>query len=253
MAIAPSKGSTGGSLESFRANSADKHLATGAPYAFKLFPYRSCERRRVMVIQSQLPSHPMPDAPAHDEAVLELISPENTRRSVPLTQSPFLIGRGEAGKPAGHSRPPHLSQLRGDSLRGRTSTFWRIAEISSAFFSTASESPSGPCKKETSSPSVSKIPTKSYSTPLPRRSRLRISSPAWDASPPANLLPSASANSICSSKRPCCCIRSFPSDAVLEAMLDRAITITNAERGLLLEATNRRIACFTAWPAAPEA
>ena len=28
----------------------------------------------------------------------------------------------------------------------------------------------------------------------------------------------------------------LPLDAVLEAMLDRAITITNAERGLLLEA-----------------
>ena len=39
----------------------------------------------------------MPDAPALGEAVLELISPENTRRSVPVTESPFSIGRGEAG------------------------------------------------------------------------------------------------------------------------------------------------------------
>lgn len=33
----------------------------------------------------------------NEGAVLELISPENTRRSVPITQSPFLIGRGEVG------------------------------------------------------------------------------------------------------------------------------------------------------------
>src|SRR5579863_165842 len=39
----------------------------------------------------------MPDASAHGDALIELISPENTRRSIPLAQSPFLIGRGEAG------------------------------------------------------------------------------------------------------------------------------------------------------------
>src|SRR5258708_34297362 len=39
----------------------------------------------------------MPDNPASDKPVVEVISPENTRRSVSLTVSPFSIGRGEVG------------------------------------------------------------------------------------------------------------------------------------------------------------
>ena len=36
----------------------------------------------------------MPDDLAIGEAVLEVIAPDAPRRSVPITQSPFLIGRG---------------------------------------------------------------------------------------------------------------------------------------------------------------
>src|ERR1700720_3245047 len=39
----------------------------------------------------------MTDTLAPGEAVLEIVSPENTRRSVPLTETPFSIGRGEVG------------------------------------------------------------------------------------------------------------------------------------------------------------
>ena len=39
----------------------------------------------------------MAEAPASEHAVLEVVSPENTRRSVPISESPFAIGRGEVG------------------------------------------------------------------------------------------------------------------------------------------------------------
>ncbi len=36
----------------------------------------------------------MPEAPASGQTILEIISPDRSRRVVPVTQSPFLIGRG---------------------------------------------------------------------------------------------------------------------------------------------------------------
>ncbi|MGA8366201.1 MAG: SpoIIE family protein phosphatase [Candidatus Acidiferrales bacterium] len=39
----------------------------------------------------------MPDAPAVGEAVLEVISPDGSRQRVRVAESPFFIGRGEAG------------------------------------------------------------------------------------------------------------------------------------------------------------
>ena len=51
---------------------------------------------RPLVLQCQL-QDAMTDAPAGDEALLEVISPENTHRSVPITELPFAIGRGEVG------------------------------------------------------------------------------------------------------------------------------------------------------------
>src|ERR1700722_1238445 len=38
----------------------------------------------------------MPDTQAVGEAVLDLISPDGSRTYVPVTQSPFFIGRGDA-------------------------------------------------------------------------------------------------------------------------------------------------------------
>src|ERR1700691_6310225 len=39
----------------------------------------------------------MPDVPAVGEATLEVVSPDGSRQYVHLTESPFFIGRGEAG------------------------------------------------------------------------------------------------------------------------------------------------------------
>ena len=39
----------------------------------------------------------MSNAPAATEATLEVVSPDNTRNHVRVTESPFYIGRGEAG------------------------------------------------------------------------------------------------------------------------------------------------------------
>ena len=39
----------------------------------------------------------MPNVPAAVEATLEVIAPDNTRHHVGVRESPFLIGRGEAG------------------------------------------------------------------------------------------------------------------------------------------------------------
>ena len=49
------------------------------------------------MLQSRDSVSPMPDAPAVGEAVLEVISPDGSRQRVRVAESPFFIGRGEAG------------------------------------------------------------------------------------------------------------------------------------------------------------
>lgn len=179
---------------------------------------------------------PMPDAPAPGEAVLEVVSPENTRRSVSVAESPFSIGRGEAGN---HLAIPdrrisrncaailseggqYLLEDRGNQLgifvngerinkrilqEGDVVTFGLEGSYRLVFHSASPES------------TIEHL--------LTRVGRISTSESSPIGLGKLNLL--LEATMLLHSQ--------LPLDAVLEAMLDRAITVTSAERGLLLEAT----------------
>jgi len=177
----------------------------------------------------------MPDAPASGEAVIELVSPENTRRSVSLTELPFLIGRGEVGNSLAipdrrisrncaailSEDDQYFLEDRGNQLgvfvngeriakralrEGDTVTFGVENSYQIVFHATA--------------------PEITIENLLTRMGRISSSEPSPIGLGKLNLL--LEATMLLHSQ--------LPLDAVLEAMLDRAITITNAERGLLLEA-----------------
>ena len=179
----------------------------------------------------------MTDTRAHDEVVLELISPENTRRSVPLTQSPFLIGRGDAGNQLAipdrrvsrncvailSERNQYVLEDRGNQLgvflngekvskrplkEGDIVTFGLENSYQLVFHAASQES------------TIEHL--------LTRVGRISTSESSPIGLGKLNLL--LEATMLLHSQ--------LPLDAVLEAMLDRAITITNAERGLLIEATD---------------
>ena len=179
----------------------------------------------------------MPETPALDEAVLELISPENTRRPVPLTQSPFLIGRGEVGnqlaipdRRVSRNCAAILSEgdqyfledrgnqlgvfVNGEQIAKRT---LQEGDVITFGLENSYQIVFHPCAPEITIEGL-----------LTRMGRISNT----DSSPiglgKLNLL--LEATMLLHSQ--------LPLDAVLEAMLDRAITITNAERGLLLEASS---------------
>jgi sigma-B regulation protein RsbU (phosphoserine phosphatase) len=178
----------------------------------------------------------MTDFRAHDEAILELISPENTRRSVPLNQSPFLIGRGDAGNQLAipdrrvsrnclailSEGNQYILEDRGNQLgvfvngekaskhplkEGDIVTFGLENSYQLVFHAASQES------------TIEHL--------LTRVGRISTSESSPIGLGKLNLL--LEATMLLHSQ--------LPLDAVLEAMLDRAITITNAERGLLLEAS----------------
>jgi sigma-B regulation protein RsbU (phosphoserine phosphatase) len=178
----------------------------------------------------------MPDAPAPGEAVLEVISPENTRRSISLTETPFSIGRGEVGN---HLAIPdrrvsrncaaiflegsqHILEDRGNQLgvfiNGEKITKRALQEGDAVTFGVENS------YQLVFHASAPEITVENLLTRMGRISTVE-SSPIGLGK--LNLL--LEATMLLHSQ--------LPLDAVLEAMLDRAITITNAERGLLLEAT----------------
>jgi sigma-B regulation protein RsbU (phosphoserine phosphatase) len=178
----------------------------------------------------------MPDASARGEALIELISPENTRRSLPLAQSPFLIGRGEAGNQLAipdrrisrncaailSADGQYSLEDRGNQLGvfvngerilakralrdGDVVTFGLEDSYRIVFHSTSPES------------TIEHL--------LTRVGRITASESSPIGLGKLNLL--LEATMLLHSQ--------LPLDAVLEAMLDRAISVTDAERGLLLEA-----------------
>jgi serine phosphatase RsbU (regulator of sigma subunit)/pSer/pThr/pTyr-binding forkhead associated (FHA) protein len=179
----------------------------------------------------------MSDTSALGEAVLEIVSPENTRRTVPLTQSPFLIGRGEVGNQLAipdrrisrncaailSDGDKYFLEDRGNQLgvfvngepiarrilqEGDIVTFGLENSYQLVFHPTA--------------------PEITVENLLTRMGRISTSETSPIGLGKLNLL--LEATMLLHSQ--------LPLDAVLEAMLDRAITITNAERGLLLEATS---------------
>jgi sigma-B regulation protein RsbU (phosphoserine phosphatase) len=179
----------------------------------------------------------MPDVPPLGEAVLEVVSPENTRRSVPITVSPFSIGRGEVGNSLAipdrrisrncalilSEGGQHILEDRGNQL----GVFVNGERISQR---TLQEGDVVTFGLENSyqiifHPSAKEITVENL---LTRMGRISTSETSPIGLGKLNLL--LEATMLLHSQ--------LPLDAVLEAMLDRAITITNAERGLLLEATS---------------
>ena len=179
----------------------------------------------------------MSDGTASGEAQIELISSDNVRRSLPLTQAQFLIGRGEAGnqlaipdrrisrncaaiiQDGGH----YFLEDRGNQLgvflngeriskrqlkEGDVVTFGLEDSYRIVFHSVSGES--------------------TIENLLTRVGRISTHETSPIGLGKLNLL--LEATMLLHSQ--------LPLDAVLEAMLDRAVTITNAERGLLLEATD---------------
>ena len=179
----------------------------------------------------------MPDAPALGEAVLELISPENIRRSVPVAESPFPIGRGEVGNQLAIpdrriSRNCAAIFLEGGQYiledRGnQLGVFVNGERISNR---TLQEGDAITFGIENSYQIVfhSSAPEITIENLLTRMGRISTSESSPVGLGKLNLL--LEATMLLHSQ--------LPLDAVLEAMLDRAITITNAERGLLLEGTS---------------
>ena len=178
----------------------------------------------------------MTDTPAPGEAVLEVVSPENTRRSVPLTESSFSIGRGEVGN---HLAIPdrrisrncaaiffeggqHVLEDRGNQLgvfiNGERITKRNLHEGDVVTFGVEN---SFQIVYHSSAPEIT------VENLLTRMGRISTTETSPVGLGKLNLL--LEATMLLHSQ--------LPLDAVLEAMLDRAITITNAERGLLLEAT----------------
>ncbi len=207
---------------------------TSTPEIVKPFPQRRCGDKDGGTIAS--PSHPMPDPTAAGEAVVELISPENTRRSVPLTQSPFSIGRGEAGNQLAIadrrvSRNCAAITSQGDQYfledRGnQLGVFVNGERVSKRALQEGDVITFG---LENSYQLVfhACAPEVTIENLLTRMGRMSAAESSPIGLGKLNLL--LEATMLLHSQ--------LPLDAVLEAMLDRAITITNAERGLLLEAS----------------
>lgn len=185
----------------------------------------------------------MPATPAVSQPVLDVISPDRSCLSVPVTESPFFIGRGDAGNHLPISDPRisrncaaihfesgrYFLEDRGHRLgvfingegigrkvlrEGDVVTFGLEDSYQIIFHSPADV-------VETAEMQDSTI--ESF---LTRIGHITSSELASTGLGKLNLL--LEATNLLHSQ--------LPLDAVLEAMLDHAIAITNAERGLLLEA-----------------
>jgi sigma-B regulation protein RsbU (phosphoserine phosphatase) len=168
-------------------------------------------------------------------AVLELISPENARRSVALTQFPFMIGRGEVGNQLAIpdrriSRNCAAVVIEGDDywLEDRGNQLGLFVNGEKVSKRTLHEGDIITFGLENSFQIIfhpsAKEPT--IENLLTRMGRITDTATSPIGLGKLNLL--LEATMLLHSQ--------LPLGAVLEAMLDRAITITNAERGLLLEA-----------------
>ncbi len=177
----------------------------------------------------------MLDAPVSSDATIELVSPEKTRRSISLTDFPFLIGRGEVGnhlaiadRRISRNSAAILSEGgqyfledRGNQLgvfvNGQRIAKHNLREGDTVTFGVEN------------SYSIIFHPSSQGSTIenlLTRVGRIKTAEVSGIGLGKLNLL--LEATMLLHSQ--------LPLDEVLQAMLDRAITITDAERGLLLEA-----------------
>jgi sigma-B regulation protein RsbU (phosphoserine phosphatase) len=175
-------------------------------------------------------------APAATEATLEVVSPDNTRNHVRVTDSPFYIGRGEAGNHIPmHDRrisrrcaavvqegSTHYLEDRGHHL----GVFVNGKKISKKPLEDGDVVTFG---LEDSYKIVYRFyqpDASSIQNLLTRMASVEDTADVSGGLAKLNLL--LEATRLLHSQ--------LPLDAVLEAMIDRAISITNADRGLLLEA-----------------
>jgi serine phosphatase RsbU (regulator of sigma subunit) len=178
----------------------------------------------------------MPNAPVASEATLEVVSPDSSRQHVRVTDSPFFIGRGEAGN--------HIP-LHDKRISRRCVAI--VSEGSSHFL----EDRGHRLGIFVNGEKVARKPLEdgdvvSFGLDDSYKLVYRFSQP--DASSIQNLLTRMASvvetNDFSGGLRKLNLLleatrllhSQLPLDAVLEAMLDRAIAITDADRGLLLEA-----------------
>jgi serine phosphatase RsbU (regulator of sigma subunit) len=193
----------------------------------------------------------MPDAPAVGQAVIEIVAPDDSRRSVPVDASPFSIGRGEAGnhvqipdprisracaailledggyflEDRGHRLGVFINGERiakkrlheGDVVTfGLEDSYKIIFHVPEKVLETVTEQ---------AAPTI----TLTHDTIEDFLTRIgHVTSGELSSTGLGKLNLLLEATKLLHSQ--------LPLDAVLESMLDHAIAITNAERGLLLEA-----------------
>src|SRR5579864_411578 len=178
----------------------------------------------------------MSNAPVAVEATLEVVSPDNTRNQVRLTEFPFYIGRGEAGNHVPmHDR--RISRRCAAIVLEGSSHFLEDRGHHLGIFVNG---------KKVGRKSLEDGDVVSFGLDDSYKIVYRFFQP--DASSIQNLLTRMASvaetqdvsgglgklNLLLEATR--MLHSQLPLGAVLEAMLDRAISITNADRGLLLEA-----------------
>jgi serine phosphatase RsbU (regulator of sigma subunit)/pSer/pThr/pTyr-binding forkhead associated (FHA) protein len=187
----------------------------------------------------------MPEAPAAIKAALDVISPDNSRRRVRLTEFPFFIGRGEAGndlsipdtrisqqcaaimqdgnlyflEDRGHHRGVFINQkkiARRELEEGDIITFGLDNSFTLIFRLLEGEPEA-----------VAKAPARTEGMEAIEA----MEGMAGTDDSPAGL---QKLNILLEATR--LLHSNLPLESILEAMLDRAIKVTDADRGLLLEA-----------------
>jgi sigma-B regulation protein RsbU (phosphoserine phosphatase) len=178
----------------------------------------------------------MLDVPAFGEAALELISPDNSRHRVRLTESPFFIGRGEEGNQLSISDKRISRQCAAIVAEGASYYLKDLGHRLGVFINggritrqaledgdTITFGLDDSCKLVFRSSETDTAPIQIL---LTRMESIAEKDSTSGGLGKLNLL--LEATKLLHSQ--------LPLDTVLHAMLDRAITITNADRGLLLEA-----------------
>ncbi len=197
----------------------------------------------------------MSNAPAATEATLEVVSPDNTRNHVRVTESPFYIGRGEAG----NHIPMHDRRIsrRCAAIVLEGSNHYledRGHHLGIFAFNGKRVSKKAPSKMEMWSASVSMI---SYKIVY----RFYQPNAFFDSKPKLEPHGERRGNGGCTPgglgklnlllEATRLLHSQLPLDAVLEAMIDRAISITNADHGLL-SARGRCVGSASAAAGAPQ-
>lgn len=187
-------------------------------------------------MRPQSSANPMPNASIAGEAALEVIAPDSSRHRVRVDESPFLIGRGESGNHLPIPDPRVSRQCAAIISEGgsyyledrghRCGIFVNGEKIDRKVLEDRDVVSFGLNDSYKLVFHISGDDTSSLQNLLTRMESVAGTYAASGGLGKLNLL--LEATMLLHSQ--------LPLDAVLEAMLDRAIAITNADRGLLLEA-----------------